>query len=136
METEDVGTMRVKPWMVALLAGAAGGGIVWIWGKRRLESQFGAGAEGLRSELERSGSRLRTDVELLARKAAIVALRDEFRRLGITEELVRETTELAQLIDNLADSFRASGLDPARALDQIRARARAIAQGIASGFGP
>lgn len=126
--------MAVKPWMAALLAGVVGGGLVWVWGKGRLERQFGAGATGLRAELERTGSSLRSDVEILARKAAIAALRDEFRRLGITENLIRETTALASIVDNLTRSIRDSGLSVEQALSQIQARAREIARGIVSGF--
>jgi hypothetical protein len=124
-------------WRRLLVAAGIGAGVSALvaWGvKRKLEADFGAGAEEIRDELTDRGSVLRAEIEVEAgaagREAALGALRD----WGVTPELIRDVGVLADAAADLVGMASSTGMTLDTMLAQVQARAAAIRAGAVRSF--
>jgi hypothetical protein len=119
---------------VAAGIGAGVSALVAYGVKRKLEADFGSGAEEIRTELDARGSVLRREIETEAgaagREAALGALRD----WGVTPELIRDVGVLADAAADLVGLASSTGMTLDVMLRQVQARADAIRRGAATGF--
>lgn len=124
-------------WRRLLVAAAIGAGVSALvaWGvKRKLEQDFGSGAEEIRDELTDRGSVLRAEIEREAaaagREAAIGALND----WGVTPALIRDVGVLADAAADLVGLASSTGMSLDTMLRQVATRAAAIRAGTVRSF--
>jgi hypothetical protein len=105
------------------LAFAVGGITAAVWAaftKRSIESTFGRGAAELRTELQRGGSALRTEIATLAGDSAVRALRDEAASLGITPGMLADLSTAVEAAEAVRAGARRAGLSVSQYLDRLR----------------
>lgn len=94
--------------------------IAWAaYTKNSIERTFGAGAERLRDELQRSGSALRAEIATLAADSAVEALRGEAADLGITAGMLADLQIAVRAAESVRRGARRAGETVTRYLDRL-----------------
>lgn len=107
-------------------AGALGGAVVWYFAAKDLEKTFGEGATGLQTDLRNQSRTIARQIEGDCKRVAEQAIREELALLGLTPQLIRDTTAL---VDRVTSYLRRLGLAE---IDPARAYARAVLSGALS----
>ncbi len=101
-----------KNLIIAAIAGAAAGGLVWMFAKGELERDFGAGAADLEERLRTSGRALTAETSTLCRAVARKAIDERLRSLGFTPALLRDTSRTLATLNELVAEAERRGLNP------------------------
>ena len=119
---------------LALGLGAVGALVVVHFEKKRLERDFGRGAEALRRQLERRGSGLRREIGDLAAQAAREALAEEIRDMGVTPRLMDRAQQAVEAADRLEGFASQTGRNLRQMLSELSERAQRILRGEVPSF--
>lgn len=117
---------KLKPTLFHVaLAFGVGAIVAAAWAaatKRKLEAEFGAGAEELRTELTRRGSAIRSEIRGMAREAAQESIRDELDSFGITPNLIGDLQVAIEASTVVTEAARRAGETVNDLIAEIRRR--------------